>query len=101
MVIRGRRFEARRVVAVAASCNAVELADAMLDRGLARCVRLRREGPGLTTNRGPTWRGCLKPRRRWREARARATSHQTRELRGRSEERRVGKECRSRWSPYH
>ena len=22
-------------------------------------------------------------------------------LRGRSEERRVGKECRSRWSPYH
>src|ERR1035438_5671418 len=25
----------------------------------------------------------------------------TRELEGRSEERRVGKECRSRWSPYH
>ena len=24
-----------------------------------------------------------------------------RELRARSEERRVGKECRSRWSPYH
>ena len=23
------------------------------------------------------------------------------ELAGRSEERRVGKECRSRWSPYH
>ena len=23
------------------------------------------------------------------------------ELKGRSEERRVGKECRSRWSPYH
>ena len=23
------------------------------------------------------------------------------ELLGRSEERRVGKECRSRWSPYH
>src|SRR2546423_5703144 len=23
------------------------------------------------------------------------------QLRGRSEERRVGKECRSRWSPYH
>ena len=22
-------------------------------------------------------------------------------MRGRSEERRVGKECRSRWSPYH
>ena len=30
--------------------------------------------------------------------------HRTRELMGadvRSEERRVGKECRSRWSPYH
>src|SRR3989441_10439251 len=26
---------------------------------------------------------------------------QEREIRGRSEERRVGKECRSRWSPYH
>ena len=27
--------------------------------------------------------------------------HQIRNLSGRSEERRVGKECRSRWSPYH
>ena len=26
---------------------------------------------------------------------------QATELKGRSEERRVGKECRSRWSPYH
>ena len=26
---------------------------------------------------------------------------QKQELEGRSEERRVGKECRSRWSPYH
>ena len=26
---------------------------------------------------------------------------QAREFRPRSEERRVGKECRSRWSPYH
>ena len=25
----------------------------------------------------------------------------SREMAGRSEERRVGKECRSRWSPYH
>ena len=32
-----------------------------------------------------------------------ATLHQIRTLAaaGRSEERRVGKECRSRWSPYH
>src|SRR5256886_17572297 len=29
------------------------------------------------------------------------TPEQTREADGRSEERRVGKECRSRWSPYH
>ena len=28
-------------------------------------------------------------------------SRESRELRARSEERRVGKECRSRWSPYH
>src|SRR5256886_9200094 len=27
--------------------------------------------------------------------------HRTRLIVGRSEERRVGKECRSRWSPYH
>ena len=33
-----------------------------------------------------------------RMPRFRGLSH---ELRGRSEERRVGKECRSRWSPYH
>src|ERR1039458_5549105 len=35
--------------------------------------------------------GSLRPE----EGRARQESH------GRSEERRVGKECRSRWSPYH
>ena len=28
-------------------------------------------------------------------------NEQTSNLRSRSEERRVGKECRSRWSPYH
>ena len=28
-------------------------------------------------------------------------SEEGREFRSRSEERRVGKECRSRWSPYH
>ena len=27
--------------------------------------------------------------------------HNVEEARARSEERRVGKECRSRWSPYH
>src|SRR6266550_4552683 len=34
-------------------------------------------------------------------AAARLLDHSDRHRRGRSEERRVGKECRSRWSPYH
>ena len=34
-------------------------------------------------------------------ARVRERSHHTLEIQVRSEERRVGKECRSRWSPYH
>src|SRR2546427_10757898 len=36
---------------------------------------------------------CFDRRLRWRGSRA--------GIRTRSEERRVGKECRSRWSPYH
>src|SRR3712207_8612064 len=35
------------------------------------------------------------------EARARRASMELAGLEPRSEERRVGKECRSRWSPYH
>src|SRR6266550_5193659 len=31
----------------------------------------------------------------------RRVAEQSRKVGGRSEERRVGKECRSRWSPYH
>src|SRR3989454_502105 len=34
-------------------------------------------------------------------ARQHAVQHRLRDERDRSEERRVGKECRSRWSPYH
>src|SRR2546425_10391697 len=44
-------------------------------------------------------KGCLFPLTMWRGASVdhdRATL-----LNARSEERRVGKECRSRWSPYH
>src|SRR5438876_8181031 len=33
--------------------------------------------------------------------RRQAVAHRAEPARGRSEERRVGKECRSRWSPYH
>src|SRR5256885_8857345 len=57
----------------------------------------------------PRGRGCFKggrgTRTRTRELGkgAAAGSHKPRSTRGysRSEERRVGKECRSRWSPYH
>src|SRR2546425_11453535 len=35
------------------------------------------------------------------DARGRRLLHETTVGAGRSEERRVGKECRSRWSPYH
>src|SRR3989449_4789881 len=42
--------------------------------------------------RHPSWGG--KPMRRWRDLFNRSVAP-------RSEERRVGKECRSRWSPYH
>ena len=36
-----------------------------------------------------------------REDYAFLTEHEVEYTKGRSEERRVGKECRSRWSPYH
>src|SRR5215204_7217081 len=39
--------------------------------------------------------------RRWRARPARPCRRRPRCPRVRSEERRVGKECRSRWSPYH
>src|SRR5690348_17749322 len=44
----------------------------------------------------PTWRFGSPPRKRSTKRSRGATR-----LGGRSEERRVGKECRSRWSPYH
>src|SRR2546430_12707635 len=67
--------------------------------------RLRRaqcasgEGVSLRTSRGhaPGWAEARAPQdpRRWVER------HALLRQRARSEERRVGKECRSRWSPYH
>src|SRR5258708_27759824 len=44
-------------------------------------------------------RHCRRPKRTHRTMRT--TAHATASSRTRSEERRVGKECRSRWSPYH
>src|SRR3989442_15992588 len=51
-------------------------------------------------NTGPLER----PRITWTEQRIallQCEEHAREEVRVRSEERRVGKECRSRWSPYH
>src|SRR2546421_8385570 len=49
--------------------------------------------------RGVSNRGSTRPSRRLRRARCTAWERVRRPRR--SEERRVGKECRSRWSPYH
>src|SRR3712207_7074579 len=55
-------------------------------------ARLR---PSRETGRQPTaqWPGSVEPYKR--------SPHEVGESGARSEERRVGKECRSRWSPYH
>src|SRR6266545_7113179 len=51
----------------------------------------------------PGWppRPILRARRRRSRSSSRRRGRATRGSRLRSEERRVGKECRSRWSPYH
>src|SRR3712207_8164039 len=63
----------------------------------AGCARPVLHRAALRRHRGdprglPRGRGALA---------ARAVRRRTRDTDGRSEERRVGKECRSRWSPYH
>src|SRR2546423_7100603 len=56
---------------------------------------------GVQTCALPIWRSrpLMRPSRRSRPTRCSASTTLAR--RARSEERRVGKECRSRWSPYH
>src|SRR5205823_8198579 len=49
----------------------------------------------------PTWRRRCRPTRRRAAGRALLVRAASRGSIRRSEERRVGKECRSRWSPYH
>ena len=63
----------------------------------------------------PVQAGCIPPMREWKDVIAKAPTgtgktfafgipmveHIEPECADRSEERRVGKECRSRWSPYH
>src|SRR5256885_10896287 len=61
-------------------------------------IRQRREGRRQDGERGDELR--LRRRRGFRCRRTRGHGRRTRGH-GRSEERRVGKECRSRWSPYH
>src|SRR6266581_5024256 len=47
------------------------------------------------------WRGTTEPRRSWAAGPADLGKDRLPSPVLRSEERRVGKECRSRWSPYH
>src|SRR5438552_3549427 len=56
---------------------------------------------GVQTCALPIWRRCRASRRSPRFYRALADKCRTGSRVARSEERRVGKECRSRWSPYH
>ena len=75
-----------------ARLNAQNNAVAFMPNGLD--TYLLEEGPPVPTELGagkPRWGRILRVRKR------RAQNS----LRSRSEERRVGKECRSRWSPYH
>src|SRR5258708_20167125 len=61
----------------------------ILGDGELRC----QAAPGCGCNLGAAWQRSSPSPTRW------ASSSPT--WRHRSEERRVGKECRSRWSPYH
>src|SRR5256885_9687467 len=70
------------------------------------CSRGRSGGPRRRRRCTPPirWRRCLRGPswERWLQAEVSFWSLQTTQTpSGRSEERRVGKECRSRWSPYH
>src|SRR5256886_8152243 len=59
----------------------------------------RREPPnGADLPTGPTSKGRQRPNSALQTAQLLAAPTS---IAGRSEERRVGKECRSRWSPYH
>src|SRR5256886_6873666 len=62
------------------------------------------EGPALdrlSRNGPPQWPGAHPRSRGPRRAQRRRSWVSCRRRCSRSEERRVGKECRSRWSPYH
>src|SRR3712207_7930138 len=66
----------------------------------------RSPGPSRAPDR-PAWSAVGLAIQQWRPRRARASGHRAASAllrtvaNSRSEERRVGKECRSRWSPYH
>src|SRR3989449_8253936 len=70
--------------------------NAVLSEGQKRLRRMRAD---------PAWQEARAIPRAQKQERARAFARLRRQFGfseyGRSEERRVGKECRSRWSPYH
>src|SRR5260370_6476426 len=82
---RGHRAGTHTVAGIAGFCAAPKAATAALDQEANRLERLRNR---LQTAFGPTPGVIL-------------FSEDVPRLPNRSEERRVGKECRSRWSPYH
>ena len=61
-----------------------------------RCFILENANIRLTS-----YTGMLRDHNAWRTGRVFRTREECKRASVRSEERRVGKECRSRWSPYH
>src|SRR2546430_7531453 len=61
----------------------------------------RRNAPGLPSKTPKSPRAAWLPPGFLPKYKAHAPAKEIRVFRDRSEERRVGKECRSRWSPYH
>src|SRR5256885_14677337 len=87
--------------------DAPEVPDAEFDRLMQQLKKIEAEHPELVTPDSPTQRVGGKPREGFvkvehsRPMLSLDNAYNEQELRDRSEERRVGKECRSRWSPYH
>ena len=80
--------------------SAVGTSEATAVRSLERANKLAvKPGDKVLFRRGGLWRGTLYPKSGTPGNPVTYSSYGVGEKR--SEERRVGKECRSRWSPYH
>src|SRR3712207_840689 len=111
----GDRLEALYLLAIHTGLRQGELlglkwSDIDLDRGtlqVRRILSAAKEGPRFTTpksNRGRSVRLTAQAVQALRNHRKRQVQERLKHdgfWQDRSEERRVGKECRSRWSPYH